>query len=78
MTGKEIAQVQEGTKEDIDLAVQAAVRAFDRKSEWKQISASQRGLLINRLADLVERDTAYIAVSTRRLSFSLSHTGSLF
>lgn len=62
-TGKEIARVSEGTKEDIDLAVQAAVRAFDRKSEWKLISASQRGRLINRLADLVERDIAYIAVS---------------
>lgn len=47
--------------------MQAAVRAFDRKSEWKLLSASQRGRLINRLADLVERDSAYIAVSIRSL-----------
>jgi len=51
VTGKEIVQVAEGAKEDIDLAVQAAVRAFDRKSEWRNLKASQRGLLLNRLAD---------------------------
>lgn len=71
MTGKEIARVSEGYKEDIELAVQAAVRAFDRKSEWRLISASQRGRLINRLADLVERDISYIAVSALSLALSL-------
>jgi len=61
VTGKEIVQVAEGAKEDIDLAVQAAVRAFDRKSEWRNLKASQRGLLLNRLADKLERDLAYAA-----------------
>jgi len=61
VTGKEICQVSEGLKEDIDLAVQAAVRAFDRKSEWRKMDAANRGVLLNRLADLVERDMAYFA-----------------
>jgi len=61
VTGKEITQVSEGFKEDIDLAVQAAVRAFHRKSQWRTMSASQRALLLNHLAELLERDISYIA-----------------
>ena len=71
VTGKEIVQVSEGFKEDIDLAVQAAVRVFHRKSPWRLLSASKRGRLLSRLADLVERDIAYIAVSVHL--FSLVH-----
>jgi len=61
VTGKEIIQVSEAQKEDVDLAVNAAVRAFDRKSEWSKMDASKRGLLLNKLADLLERDMAYAA-----------------
>ena len=49
---------------DVDLAVKAARAAFKRDSEWRTMDASARGRLINILADLIERDQEYLAVST--------------
>lgn len=60
-TGEIIADVQEGDTADVDVAVQAANKAFKRNSPWRTMDASQRGVLLNRLADLVERDRKYIA-----------------
>lgn len=64
-TGEVIADVQRGTKQDIDLAVDAAAKAFKWGSPWRTMDASERGRLIYKLADLIERDAEYIAVSDR-------------
>ncbi|XP_054934261.2 aldehyde dehydrogenase 1A1-like isoform X2 [Dermacentor andersoni] len=58
---EKIAQVQEGLKEDIDEAVKAARQAFKRGSKWRTMDASERGILINKLADLLEKNADYIA-----------------
>lgn len=47
-TGKKIADVAEGDKADVDLAVKAAQRAFVRGSEWRNMDASARGRLLYR------------------------------
>lgn len=47
---------------DVDLAVKAATDAFKFGSPWRRMDASDRGVLLNRLADLIERDAVYIAV----------------
>ena len=47
----------------MDKAVAAAKKAFEYNSEWRNMDASKRGLLLNKLADLVDRDRLYIAVS---------------
>ena len=52
-TGEVMAQVAEGDKADIDLAVRAARKAFD-KGPWRKMTPSDRGKLIWRLADLLE------------------------
>ncbi|WAQ99846.1 AL1A1-like protein [Mya arenaria] len=49
------------TQADVDKAVAAAKAAFELGSPWRQMDASDRGLLLNRLADLIERDIGYIA-----------------
>ncbi|CAB3256357.1 unnamed protein product [Arctia plantaginis] len=59
--GSVIAHVSEGDKADVDLAVAAAKRAFHRNSEWRLLDASERGALINKLGDLVQRDIQYLA-----------------
>ncbi|KAJ8733364.1 hypothetical protein PYW08_001662 [Mythimna loreyi] len=59
--GSVIAKVAEGDKADIDLAVAAAKRAFHRNSEWRQLDASQRGEIIRKFGDLIERDVKYLA-----------------
>src|SRR5206468_7302615 len=49
-------QVAEASAADVDRAVQAARRAFeDGSGPWRKLSASERGRLIWKLADLVER-----------------------
>ena len=47
---------------DVDKAVKAASDAFRVGSPWRTMDASERGVLMNRLADLIERDRAYLAV----------------
>src|SRR3989442_87567 len=55
-TGEVLTQVVEASPEAIDRAVLAARRAFeDRSGAWRKMSASERGRLIWRLADLVEK-----------------------
>ncbi|KAM5193518.1 aldehyde dehydrogenase X, mitochondrial [Mantella aurantiaca] len=60
-TGEIIARVAEADKADVDLAVQAAKQAFTLGSPWRTMDASHRGQLLNRLADLIERDRVYLA-----------------
>ncbi len=52
-TGEVLAQVAEGDKVDIDLAVRAARKAFEQ-GPWRKMTPSDRGKLIWRLADLLE------------------------
>lgn len=60
-TEEKIIDVAEGDKADVDLAVKAARKAFHRNSEWRGMDASHRGVLLNRLADLIERDLGYLS-----------------
>ncbi|KAG5885893.1 hypothetical protein JTB14_019152 [Gonioctena quinquepunctata] len=60
-TGQPITEIQQGGKADIDLAVEAANQAFRFGAPWRTMDASERGRLLYKLADLVERDAAYIA-----------------
>jgi phenylacetaldehyde dehydrogenase len=52
-TGEVLAQVAEGDRQDIDAAVQAARRAFD-SGPWSRLTASERGKLVWKLADVLE------------------------
>src|SRR5271156_3894384 len=59
-TGAVIANVPEGDKADVDLAVAAARRAFDN-GVWAKVSPSEKGRMLWRLADLIERDLEELA-----------------
>lgn len=60
-TGEPLAQVSEGDQADVELAYQAAAKAFERGSVWRNMDASARGVLLIRFADLIERDAKIIA-----------------
>lgn len=61
-TGEVLTQVPEASTQDVDHAVQAARRAFeDRNGPWRKLSASERGRLIWKLSDLVERNIDELA-----------------
>ena len=54
-TGEVITTIADASAKDVDAAVQAAKKAF--YTTWgTKTAASERGRLLNKLADLVERD----------------------
>ena len=59
-TGEEICRVAEADKEDVDRAVKAARQAFER-GPWRKMAASERGRLLNKLADLIEKHADELA-----------------
>ncbi|CAF4018102.1 unnamed protein product [Rotaria sordida] len=60
-TGEEICRVEEGTKDDIDKAVEAARKAFRIDSPWRKLEPSARGNLMRKFAELLRRDIVYLA-----------------
>merc|ERR1712226_497738 len=56
-----IADVQEGDKADVEKAVAAAKKAFKFGSTWRTMDASDRAVLIQKLADLIQRDLVYLS-----------------
>ena len=52
-TGKPYSQVADSGKEDVDLAVAAAEKAF---ADWAKTPAQKRSQILLRIADLIERD----------------------
>src|SRR5438128_5118003 len=61
-TGEVITEIAEATPEEVDRAVTAARRAFeDRSGAWRKMSASERGRLIWKLADLIEKNLDELA-----------------
>ena len=60
-TEEVICQVAEADAQDVDKAVEAARRAFQFGSPWRTMDASARGNLMNKLADLMDRDKEYLA-----------------
>jgi aldehyde dehydrogenase (NAD+) len=59
-TGETITKVAEADAADVDKAVAAARAAFE-KGAWRKMSASQRGALMYKLADLIEKHADQLA-----------------
>jgi betaine-aldehyde dehydrogenase len=53
--GEHVATVAEGTAADAEAAVAAARRAYD-EGPWRHTSERERGQLLGRLADIIERE----------------------
>ncbi|HLS94014.1 aldehyde dehydrogenase [Sphingobacterium allocomposti] len=56
--GKVFTQVAHSTKEDIELAIDAAVKAFE---VFGKTSPTERSIMLNRIADRIEENLEYIA-----------------
>jgi aldehyde dehydrogenase (NAD+) len=59
-TGEEICQVAEADAADVEKAVKAARVAFEQGA-WRKMPASERGRLLHRLADLIEKNADELA-----------------
>ncbi|HEX3929797.1 MAG TPA: aldehyde dehydrogenase family protein [Nocardioides sp.] len=60
--GSLVGEVDEATPADVELAIAAAHRAF-HEGPWAATSARERGDLLLRTADLLERDTEIVALA---------------
>lgn len=60
-TAEKIVDIQEGGEKDIDLAVKSARKAFDH-GPWRKTGPEARRKILNKLADLLERDLDEIAM----------------
>src|SRR6202021_3503111 len=61
-TGEVLTQIAAASSADVDRAVEAARRALeDRNGPWRKMSASERGRLIWKLADLLEKNIDEVA-----------------
>ncbi|KAK7206165.1 putative aldehyde dehydrogenase Ald3 [Myxozyma melibiosi] len=59
ITDREVANVPLASSEDVDRAVRAAKSAFD--NIWKDMSGTERGRYLAKLADLLEENKQYIS-----------------
>ncbi len=59
-TGQVIARVAEAGKADVDKAVKAARKAFE-KGPWGKMNARERGKLMFKFADLIEKNLPELA-----------------
>src|SRR2546421_1026035 len=61
-TGEVLTQVASASADDVDAAVQAARAAFDDpKGAWRKMSASERGRILWKIADLLEKNIDELA-----------------
>ncbi|XP_011498587.1 PREDICTED: aldehyde dehydrogenase, cytosolic 1-like [Ceratosolen solmsi marchali] len=60
-TEKLLAVLQQANEVDVDKAVKVARDAFEVGSPWRSLTDSARGLLLNKLADLIEENVNEIA-----------------
>lgn len=58
LTGKVYTQAAHSSKEDLELAVNAAHEAF---KTWGKTSATERSIILNKIADRMEENLQYIA-----------------
>lgn len=58
LDGKAFTQAAHSTKEDLELAVDAAHKAFQT---WSKTSATERSIILNKIADRIEQNLEYIA-----------------
>ena len=57
-----IAQIQEGDEEDINIAIDNAYDAFHNGPWYKEYTASERGRILYKFADLIDANAQQIAL----------------
>lgn len=56
--GKKLADITDATKEDVDLAVKAARKAFEK---FRRSTVNQRSEILNKIADIIEENREFLA-----------------
>jgi phenylacetaldehyde dehydrogenase len=76
-TGELLAQVASGDATDVDRAVDAARRSFE-DGRWRRLSAADRGVILWRVADLLQAEAEALArLESRNLGMPLAQSRGL-
>ncbi len=57
-TGQELASIANASKKDVDIAVNAARKAFDK---WKNTTPKERAKILNLIADIIDKNKEWLA-----------------
>ena len=57
--GQVLAECAQATREDVDLAVAAAWKAFE---SWKKVAVNERAAILNRIADIIDENLEHLAM----------------
>jgi len=57
--GKVLAKCAQATREDLDLAVDSAWKAFD---SWKKTTTNERAAILNKIADVIDENKEFLAM----------------
>lgn len=57
--GAPLAKCAEATRDDVDLAVQEAWKAF---ASWKHVTVNERAAILNKIADIIDANTEHLAM----------------
>lgn len=57
-TGKKLSTITDATKEDVDMAVKAARKAFNK---FKHSTVSERSAILNKIADIIDENKEFLA-----------------
>ena len=57
--GQVLAECAQATREDVDLAVAAAWKAFEN---WKKVPVNERAAILNRIADIIDENLEHLAM----------------
>ncbi len=60
VSGEAICEIADASAADVDAAVRAAQQAFEH-SGWKELGGAERGRILFRAADLIEREANYLS-----------------
>ncbi len=56
--GEFLAEIADATNDDVDEAIEAAKEAF---KTWSKSTPAERGILLNKIADIIEKNTEFLA-----------------
>ena len=57
--GEKLSEIADASKEDVDLAVSGAKKAFE---SWKHTSVKERATILRKIADVIEENADYLAM----------------
>ena len=64
---KELGEIVQNSKEDVEYAIESASRSFYKTREWRDLDVQQRSDKLLKIADMIESEIASPCVKRRQM-----------